>query len=71
VCSKKSVENGFKRRHFMEHIALMAELTNCVVPVSDISVSLPASSDDETDAQANVFRAEANQIPDGDCKVAG
>ena len=55
----------------MEHKALMAELTNCVVPVSDISVSLPASRDDETDAQANVFRAEANQIPDGDCKVAG
>jgi hypothetical protein len=55
----------------MEHKALMAELTNCVVPVSDISVSLPASSDDETDAQANVFRAEANQIPDWDCKVAG
>lgn len=39
----------------MEHKGLMAELANCVLPVSDISVSVPASSDDETDALANVL----------------
>ena len=38
----------------MGHKGLMAELTSCVASVSDISVSVPASSDDETDAQANI-----------------